>query len=94
MARCEYHPPIGQFNPTVEWKWNGSGVNPNSTNVLCAPAVANLNDDNGDGIVPKNCNPRLLRTITPCCNTRFTISTLGIAVSMPASQNCSNFVFH
>jgi PKD repeat protein len=51
MADCEYVPPVGSFDPVLEWEWTGSTINPSSNQVMCAPVVANLTDDNGDGIV-------------------------------------------
>jgi hypothetical protein len=49
-SNCEYHPPIGQFTPTVEWTWppaNGTAIRPNHVDVLTPPAVGDMD---GDGI--------------------------------------------
>jgi beta-lactam-binding protein with PASTA domain len=73
MADCEYHPPVGSFNPIVEWGWTGSKIEPNSKNIDSIPVVINLNDDNGDGMVNMNdipdivfmsYSPRVIRAIS------------------------------
>ncbi len=60
MASCEYIPPVGTFDPVLEWQWTGSPVIPSSNQVMCAPVVANLNDDNGDGGVDRNDIPDII----------------------------------
>ncbi|MCP4104754.1 MAG: VCBS repeat-containing protein, partial [Desulfobacteraceae bacterium] len=60
MADCEFVPPVGTFNPVKEWQWTGSDANPTSNQVMCAPVVANLNDDNGDGAVDNNDTPDII----------------------------------
>jgi RHS repeat-associated protein len=51
MAGCEYFPPVGQFDPVVEAVWGTPSDQPapERRNVVMAPVVANLTDDNGDG---------------------------------------------
>ena len=44
-------PAAREINPVIEWEWTGSAVAPASNQAMSAPAVASLNDDNGDGIV-------------------------------------------
>ena len=51
MATCEYIPPVGSFDPVLEWEWRGSTIKPESNQVVMTPIVANLNDDNSDGQV-------------------------------------------
>lgn len=46
-----YIPPIGQFSPRLKWSWVSSRVLPEYRMVMVTPMVANLNDDNGDGVV-------------------------------------------
>ncbi|MEM9192462.1 MAG: VCBS repeat-containing protein [Myxococcota bacterium] len=46
---CEYRPPVGPLELQSEWSWNGSTVLPQHNQVMMAPMVANLTDDNGDG---------------------------------------------
>ncbi|UCG69721.1 MAG: hypothetical protein JSV09_01475, partial [Thermoplasmata archaeon] len=48
---CEYRPPIGEFNPVLEWAWTGSKAEPSWNQVMCAPAVADLNQDSIPDIV-------------------------------------------
>ncbi|MCP4079863.1 MAG: PASTA domain-containing protein, partial [Planctomycetaceae bacterium] len=60
MAACEYKPPVGTFNPTIEWSWNSSTVLSSSIYTDCAPMVANLSDDNGDGVIDNNDTPDII----------------------------------
>ncbi|MCX7747911.1 MAG: FG-GAP-like repeat-containing protein [Clostridia bacterium] len=47
---CKVDPVVGSFNPVLEWEWTNSSVsNPSSNQVMCAPVVARLHDDNRDG---------------------------------------------
>jgi predicted GH43/DUF377 family glycosyl hydrolase len=57
---CEYRPPTGVFNPVLEWAWTGSSIESEWNQVMCAPAVGNLNDDNGDGKVDDNDIPDII----------------------------------
>jgi hypothetical protein len=38
-------PPVGPFNPVLEWSWTSSAVEPNSLNVMMTPSVIDLNGD-------------------------------------------------
>lgn len=60
MADCESRPPTCSFNPVHEWEWTQSPINPLSYQVMCAPVVANLNDDNNDGEVDENDIPDII----------------------------------
>ncbi|MFO0681975.1 MAG: hypothetical protein U0234_07990 [Sandaracinus sp.] len=52
---CEYHPTTGAFDLAVEWHWSSDPtVMPLHDQVMSAPMVANLNDDNGDGAIDEN----------------------------------------
>jgi hypothetical protein len=52
---CTYVPPAGSFHPEIEWLWDGTNSpQPLVNRVVCTPVVANMNDDNGDGLVPCN----------------------------------------
>lgn len=53
VGDCLYHPPVGVFNPAMEWQWSGSQVEPAYDQIMMAPAVANLTDDNQDGAVDR-----------------------------------------
>lgn len=44
---CIFVPPVGQFNPVIEWSWTGNSVLPDSLNVMMTPAIIDLN---GDGV--------------------------------------------
>ena len=45
---CEDQAPPDSFTPEVQWTWTSSGGH---DMVLATPLVANLTDDNGDGVV-------------------------------------------
>jgi len=66
LADCELRPPSGgEFNPELEWQWPEKGGEPeygpeDSYHVICAPVVANLTDDNGDGMVNENDIPDII----------------------------------
>ncbi len=51
MASCEAHPPVGEFNPLLEWAWTSSNALSNSLNVMMTPAVIDMNADNIPDIV-------------------------------------------
>ena len=52
---CEYRPETGAFELAVEWHWaNDPDVMPLHDQVMSAPMVANLNDDDGDGRIDAN----------------------------------------
>ena len=47
---CEYRPPIGPFELALEWSWSSDAdVLPTHDQVMMAPMVAPLTDDDGDG---------------------------------------------
>jgi hypothetical protein len=48
---CEYRPPVAVFDPVVECRWTPltDGITPARDDVVMAPVVANLTDDNSDG---------------------------------------------
>ncbi len=49
--RCEYRPPVGQFNPVLEWEWTGSTILPEFNQVMMIPAVIDLTADGIPDIV-------------------------------------------
>jgi hypothetical protein len=51
QEECMQEPLVGTFNPSIEWQWTENPDFPAYNQIMSAPAVANLNDDNGDGIV-------------------------------------------
>ncbi|MBA4368663.1 MAG: hypothetical protein C0403_13615, partial [Desulfobacterium sp.] len=60
MATCEYVPPVGSFKPALEWEWKKSSISPSSDQVVVTPAVANLTDDNNDGIIDQMDIPAII----------------------------------
>ena len=54
IGECLYHPPVGVFNPQLEWSWESSDFDAAFNQVMMAPVVADLNDDNNDGLVDQN----------------------------------------
>ena len=46
---CVAEPTVGTFTPVVEWQWSSDTVHGGYDQVMATPAVANLNDDDGDG---------------------------------------------
>ena len=48
---CEFRPPVGEFSPTVACRWTPAGIaHPESDDVVMTPSVANMTDDNEDGV--------------------------------------------
>ncbi|MGB5697441.1 MAG: VCBS repeat-containing protein [Polyangiales bacterium] len=57
---CEFRPPVGDFQPAIGCRWTPPGAPPGASaeeleiadmsEVVMTPAVANLTDDNGDGV--------------------------------------------
>ncbi len=46
--------PIAPFAMQQKWKWNSSEFMPEYNQVMATPIVAQLNDDNGDGVINNN----------------------------------------
>jgi hypothetical protein len=52
---CASRPTGGEVVPTLLWHWDGTGVvAPTHVQVMMAPMVASLNDDDGDGDADQN----------------------------------------
>ena len=53
---CHAVEPFETFEPNeeVEWQWTGSSTNPNFDQVIVAPVVINLTDDDGDGDIDRD----------------------------------------
>jgi hypothetical protein len=51
VDECAREPEIGSFDPVVEWTWTGNPIDAGFDQIMAAPVVANLTDDNGDGVV-------------------------------------------
>ena len=58
--KCEYRPPVGVFSPKVKWEWTGSKIMPMHNQVMMAPMVANLTDDNKDGKIDRKDVPDIV----------------------------------
>ncbi|MCB9611291.1 MAG: hypothetical protein H6722_02425 [Sandaracinus sp.] len=58
---CEFRPPVGEFDPIVGCRWlPEAGDRASSVDVVMTPAVANLTDDNGDGLTDTNDIPDIV----------------------------------
>lgn len=57
---CRFVPPPGVFSPRMECHWNGSPEYPEYDDVVMTPVVANVTDDNGDGIIDTRDTPDIL----------------------------------
>ncbi len=58
--KCEYKPPVGVFAPKVKFEWQGSSEEPLYNQVMMAPMVANITDDNKDGLIDRNDIPDIV----------------------------------
>lgn len=57
---CLAEPEIGTFDPVVEWRWTDNPVHPEFHQIMAAPVVANLNDDNADGLINEDDVPDVI----------------------------------
>jgi len=57
---CEYKPPPNTFDPVVKYSWGGQTTPPYSTDVMMAPIVVQLDDDNCDGKVTADDIPEIV----------------------------------
>jgi subtilase family serine protease len=51
---CEDAEPVRTFNPVEKWAWTGVETMPEYNLVLSMPIVAQLTDDNSDGLIDEN----------------------------------------
>ncbi|MEM7436523.1 MAG: hypothetical protein AAF436_15305, partial [Myxococcota bacterium] len=85
VASCEFRPPIGEFAPTVSCRWTPPPAGDGATQeeieiaamaeVVMTPSVANLTDDNGDGVTDVRDMPDVVfvsfdRQADGCCTRR------------------------
>ncbi len=63
-AACVYRAPVGVFAPQIEWEFAITAADkyPTLKQVMMTPAVANLTDDNADGIVSQTDIPDVIFT--------------------------------
>ncbi len=80
---CEYIPPTGEFEPEVGCIWASDDLDafPNRGDIVATPLVANLTDDNGDGLtntddIPNIVFPSFNRNNQGCCNVPSTLRIL------------------
>jgi hypothetical protein len=50
-AGCQFQPTPGPFALVEEWNWNSSTTAPTHVQVMMTPIVANITDDNADGLI-------------------------------------------
>ncbi|MBD3320851.1 MAG: PASTA domain-containing protein, partial [Chitinivibrionales bacterium] len=61
MHSCmEENPPSLSINPVIEWKWSRSEINYLSDEIMTTPVVANLTDDNNDGVADEKDMPDIV----------------------------------
>jgi hypothetical protein len=61
LEKCEYHP-TGTFSPVLKASWGGQLVAPHGTDVMMAPIVIQLDDDNCDGKINEQDIPEIVFT--------------------------------
>ena len=72
---CEFVPEVGAFEPVLGCRWTPppGGPTPDRDNVVMNPVVANLTDDNGDGLTDRDDVPDIAFTawdhaLGGCCD--------------------------
>jgi hypothetical protein len=60
LSKCEFKPPAIDFEPVLKYAWGGVTAPPFSTDVMMAPVVAQLDDDNCDGKITADDIPEIL----------------------------------
>ena len=83
IAVCEFIPPGGEFSPDVGCTWVSDGLPERAGrgDIVATPVVANLTDDNGDGLtntddIPNIVFPSFNRNNQGCCNVPATLRIL------------------
>ncbi len=63
-AACTYAAPVGQFTPALEWSLSigANDAYPDRNQVMMTPVVANLTDDNADGVIDTRDIPDVIFT--------------------------------
>lgn len=83
IAKCEYHPPVGQLDAVVEWQWGPTAsVKPNFTDVWSTPTVGRVYDGNCDGKVDELDSPNVIFVSGKSLNT-----TTGLGVNCNSSAS-------
>jgi hypothetical protein len=93
VGDCVYVPPVGQFNPQIDCRWSppGNQVTPARDDVVMAPVVANLTDDNGDGKTDHFDIPEIVFVSYDyegdgCCNQKATLRVVNGACNPDGSM--------
>ncbi len=60
LEKCEYRPPTPTFAPKEKFAWGGQLVSPYATDVMMAPIVVELDDDDCDGKVTERDIPEIV----------------------------------
>ncbi len=61
LEQCEYHPP-SSFTPVLKFSWGGHVTSPFDTDIMSAPIVIELDDDDCDGKVTERDIPEIVFT--------------------------------
>ena len=56
---CEYMPPVGDLNATLEWQWGLESPLAEKTDIWATPTVARVYDANCDGKLDRNDPPNI-----------------------------------
>ncbi|MBW1810257.1 MAG: hypothetical protein JRJ87_18815 [Deltaproteobacteria bacterium] len=93
VGDCLYVPPEGEFNPEVDCRWTppAGGVTPVRNDVVMAPVVGNLTDDNADGKTDRFDVPEIVFTSYDlegdgCCNENGTLRIVSGACNPDGSM--------
>jgi hypothetical protein len=102
VEACEFRPPIGEFQPTIKCRWTAPsapmGASPEQIEiagmgeVVMTPAVANLTDDNGDGVTDVFDIPDIVfvsfnREVDGCCTGRGVLRVVSGACNQDGTMN-------
>ena len=60
LEKCEFKPPTTAFDPVVKYSWGGNVTFPYASDVMMAPIVTQLDDDNCDGKITGEDIPDIL----------------------------------
>jgi len=99
---CEFRPPVGDFAPTIGCRWTPPVAASGASNeeieiadmgdVVMTPSVANLTDDNGDGVTDVFDTPDIVfvsfnRVANGCCTSRGVLRIVSGACNADGTMN-------
>jgi len=102
VSPCEYRPPLGDFAPTIGCRWTPPEAPPGASaeaieiasmsDVVMTPSVANLTDDNEDGVTDVFDTPDIVfvsfnRTANGCCTSRGVLRVVSGACNGDGTMN-------